>query len=101
MSEDELTKEEIILKQVKGVITAVIKDTATPPHLQHPLSRETIEAMRECLFLISEREQELAQEYGRDTSARPRFKDEPPESVVIPLELSGLTRRRRHDPDRD
>ena len=93
MSEPELTKEERILRSVKGIITQVIKETATPPGMAHPLSEDTIRDMRECLLLISNREQELADEHGRDTSMRPRFRDEPrqaDEAVVVPLHKSGL-----------
>ena len=84
----ELTKEEQILKMVKKVLTDVAKDTYTPAHLKHPLSEDTIHSIRDCLSLITAREQELADEHGRDTSARPRFIDEPPKSVVV--DISGL-----------
>lgn len=84
----ELTKEEQILKMVKKVLTDVAKDTYTPAHLKHPLSENTIHSIRDCLALISAREQELAEEHGRDTSARPRFIDEAPKSVVV--DISGL-----------
>ncbi|MEJ2143030.1 MAG: segregation and condensation protein A [Gammaproteobacteria bacterium] len=84
----ELTKEEQILKMVKKVLTDVAKDTYTPAHLKHPLSENTIHSIRDCLALITAREQELAEEHGRDTSARPRFVDEAPKSVVV--DISGL-----------
>ncbi len=93
MSEQELTKEEQILRSVKGIVTQVIKETATPPGMSHPLSEETIKAMRECLLLISIREQELAREHGRSMDMRPRYRDEPVkpnEAVVVPLHKSGL-----------
>jgi hypothetical protein len=84
----ELTKEEQILKMVKKVLTDVAKDTYTPAHLKHPLSENTIHSIRDCLALITAREQELTEEHGRDTSARPRFVDEAPKSVVV--DISGL-----------
>lgn len=84
---EELTVEERVLRAVKMTLTQVIKDTATEPGMRHPLSDETIESMRNCLGLISSREQELALEHGRDTSARPRFIDEPTKTsnVVVPF----------------
>lgn len=77
MSEPELTKEERILRAMKLTLAGVIRDTATPQGMRHPLSDSTIEDMRQCLALISARERELAAEAGRDASARPRYADEP------------------------
>ena len=83
----ESSKEEQILRAVKRVLTEVIKDTATPPGLKHPLSENTISGMRDCLALISRREMELAEASGRSQDKRPRFKDEPRSQgdVVVPL----------------
>ena len=82
MSND-LTKEERILHMVKKVLSNVAKDTYTAPGLKHPLSEQTILEIRECLGLVVSRESELAQEHGRDKSARPRFIDEPSSTVVV------------------
>ena len=93
MSDQEaLNKEEVILRAVKKILTRVVKDTATPPELKHPLTDDTILAIRDCLGLISTREQELAQETGREMNMRPKFTDEPePQGeVVIPLHETGL-----------
>jgi hypothetical protein len=87
----ELNKEEKILSAVKRVLTEVIKDTATEPGLKHPLSENTINGLRDCLVLISQREQELAAEAGRSMDMRPRFIDEPkPQGdVVVSLDSIG------------
>jgi hypothetical protein len=77
MSGKELTKEERILRAVKHTLAGVVRDTATPHGMRHPLSDATIEDLRQCLALISARERELAAEAGRDASARPRYADEP------------------------
>ena len=90
MTEPELTTEERILRMTKRVLTDVAKDTATDPGIKHPLSEHTIRGIRECLVLITAREQELAKEYGRDTSARPRFIDEPKAEVVVPLNVDSM-----------
>lgn len=90
MSEPELTKEERVLRMMKSVLTSVAKDTATEPGLKHPLSEQTIREIRECLMMITVREQELAKEHGRNTGARPRFVDEPKSEVVVPLDLGSM-----------
>lgn len=96
MSDQQVSREESVLRTVKKTLTDVIKDTATPPGLKHPLKDDTIAALRECLLLISEREQEMAAEAGREMNMRPRFVDEPrrQKEVVIPLDQSGLHRKK-------
>lgn len=71
--------EERILRAVKHTLAAVVRDTATPHGMRHPLSDGTIEDLRQCLALISARERELAAEESR---AKPRFADEPAPQVV-------------------
>ena len=73
----ELSKEERILRAVKLTLAGVVRDTATPHGMRHPLSDATIEDLRQCLALISARERELAAGAGRETGARPRYADEP------------------------
>ncbi|HSJ98279.1 MAG TPA: segregation and condensation protein A [Myxococcota bacterium] len=62
---------------MKLTLAGVIRDTATPHGMRHPLSDATIEDLRQCLALISARERELAQAAGRDPTARPHYADEP------------------------
>ena len=85
MSEPKLSMEERILKAVKMTLASVIKDTATPPGMRHPLSDATIRDLRQCLALISARERELAQAAGRSTEARPRYVDEASKESVVRL----------------
>ncbi|MHB1950844.1 MAG: segregation and condensation protein A [Acidiferrobacteraceae bacterium] len=77
MTDNDLSKEERILRAVKTALTGVIRDTATPPGMRHPLQDSTIEDLRQSLALISARERELAEAAGRPTDARPRYVDEP------------------------
>ena len=77
MSDPKPSMEERILKAMKITLANVVKDTATPPGMRHPLSPETIEDVRQCLALISARERELAQAAGDPQASRPRFADEP------------------------
>ncbi|MDX1374480.1 MAG: hypothetical protein R3357_02880 [Burkholderiales bacterium] len=82
MSETGLSIEERILRAVKRTLANVVRDTATPHGMRHPLSDATIEDLRQCLALISARERELAAAAGRQTGERPRYADEPPQQVV-------------------
>jgi len=77
--ENSAEKELQILRAVKMVITNVIKDTSTEPGMKHPLSESTINDIRQCLTLITSRENELS-----PMTQRPRFTDEP-EKVVVSL----------------
>lgn len=80
--QEQENKEARILSAVKKTLTEVIKDTSTPAGMKHPLKDATIENLRQCLVLISSREQELA---GGASSAKPRYVDEPQDSVVVNL----------------
>ena len=85
MSDSQQSIEARILQAVKHTLAAVIKDTATPHGMRHPLSDATIEDLRQCLALISARERELAQEAGGVKEARPRYVDEPAKESVVRL----------------
>lgn len=100
MSEPELTTEERILRMMKRVLTDVAKDTAPEPGIRHPLSENTIQGIRECLALITTREQELAKEHGRNTNARPRFIDEPKTEVVVPLDIKSMKKGAKKEDNR-
>jgi hypothetical protein len=60
VSESELSMEQRILRAVKRTLANVVRDTATPHGMRHPLSDATIEDLRQCFALISARERELA-----------------------------------------
>ena len=77
MSDSAESMEARILQAVKLTLANVIKDTATPHGMRHPLSDGTIQDLRQCLALISARERELAQAAGRTAADRPRYADEP------------------------
>lgn len=75
--------EERILQAVKLTLAGVVKDTATPHGMRHPLSDATIQDLRQCLALISAREHELAQAAGRPVGAQPRYADEPGQGETV------------------
>ena len=86
MSDNKPGKEEEILIAVKETLTAIAKDTYTPPELTHPLSNETINRIRECFGIVVKRQQELAAERGVEFNDRPRYIDEPDDSFIVSLD---------------
>src|SRR5512143_3675168 len=97
MSSHELSKEEQILRAVKRVLTEVIKDTATGPGMRQPLSDNTINGLRDCLMLISQREHELAEEAGRPNTLRPFFTDEPKKQDEVVVPITSISRQKKDD----
>lgn len=97
MSEPELTTEERVLHMMKRTLTNIARDTAPGPGLRHPLSEDTIQGIRECLLLITTRERELAQQYGRNTGARPHYVDEARDEVVVPLNINAMKKGLKKD----
>jgi hypothetical protein len=97
MNTEVLSKEERILRMMKKVLTDIAKDTHTTPGMKHPLSDQTILAMRDCLALIASREAELAEQAGRKSTHRPKFADEPQDTVVVPLHKTGLKKKPKQD----
>jgi len=83
MSDPELSMEKRILRAVKLTLAGVIRDTATPHGMRHPLSDATIQDLRQCLALISARERELAQAAGRPVGGEPRYADEPGQGDAV------------------
>lgn len=77
LTDSNASTEQRILQAVRLTLANVIKDTATPHGMRHPLSDGTIEDLRQCLALISARERELAEVAGQPMGKRPRFTDEP------------------------
>ena len=81
----ETSKEQRILRMCKRVLTDIAKDTVTQPGLKHPLSEHTIQGIRDCLQLISSREAEILSDQGRPSTSKPRFADQPQNTVVVNL----------------
>jgi len=80
------SKEEEILQLIKNTLTAIAKDTYTPPELTHPLSGDTINQIRNCFSVITQRQQELARARGEEFNDRPRYIDEPDDTFVVSLD---------------
>ncbi len=97
MSEDNLSKEQRILRVMRKVLSNIVKDTTPKPGMLHPLSDQTIEDIKACFALISAREGELYHE----SPLRPVFTDEPRTATVIPLGQTGLKKKRPAPSDDD
>ncbi len=80
----ELSKEQQILIVMRKVLASIIKDTTPPPGMKHPMSEQTIQDVRACLGLISNRERELADRQGRAVE-QPYYIDEPRGEKVVPI----------------
>jgi len=80
------------------VLTRIIKETATPPGEQHPLSAACINDMRECLFLVSAREQQLVRDDGRSTGQRPRYANDLPAQGTFVVTLDQIKRKGKESP---
>ena len=79
-------REEEILQIIKNTLTAIAKDTYTPPELSHPLSSDTINQIRHCFGVITQRQQELARARGEEFNDRPHYIDEPKDTFVVSLD---------------
>lgn len=90
-------KEYRILRAMKIVLTGVIRDTTVPRGHKHPLSDNTIEDIRQCLGLISAREQELLTEAGENADMIPRFVDEPQATTVVPISKIGRNKPKKEE----
>lgn len=82
MSNDELSKEQRILRAMRKTLANVIKDVTPKSGYLSPLSDETVEGIKECFTLISIREKELADELGMST-AKPYYVDEVQTATVV------------------
>ena len=94
MSDQDISTEEEILQLVKSTLTAIAKDTYTPPELTHPLSSDTINQIRDCFTVITRRQQALAGARGEEFNDRPRYIDEPNDTFVVSLDdFRGSTKK--------
>ena len=83
MSTEELSKEQRILRVMRKTLGNVVKDVTPLGGRPNPLSAGTIQDIKDCFGLISERERELAQALGFD-QAKPHYADGdmPSEKVI-------------------
>lgn len=83
MNNEELSKEQRILREMRKTLGNIVKDTAPRPGRENPLSAETIQGIKDCFGLIAAREQELAQQLNF-APQRPYYSDgEAPAAKVV------------------
>ena len=68
--------EQRILITMRQVLSTVIKEITPGQGMRHPLSKQTIEDVRQCFGLIAARERELNQLNGSVQPEKPEYKDE-------------------------
>ena len=83
MNTENLSKEQRILRAMRKVLANIVKDTATKPGTPSVLSDSTIQDIRECFGVISEREAELADALGLNRNEKPYYTDQPQKTNVI------------------
>jgi len=83
MNTEELSKEQSILRAMRKTLGNVVRDVTPLGGRPNPLTSDTIQNIKDCFALISERERELAESLGFD-AVKPYYKDgELPNAQVI------------------
>ena len=83
MDTAELSKEQRILRLMRKTLGNVVRDATPLGGRTNPLSDDTIQDIKDCFVLISERERELAESLNFD-QAKPYYKDgEQPNARVV------------------
>jgi hypothetical protein len=83
MDTAELSKEQRILRQMRKTLGNVVKDVTPLGGRTNPLSESTIQDIKDCFGLISDRERELAEALNFD-QAKPYYADsEQPHAKVV------------------
>jgi len=83
MNTAELSKEQQILRLMRKTLGNVVRDVTPLGGRPNPLTGSTIQDIKDCFALISEREKELADKLGFD-QAQPYYQDgELPNAQVI------------------
>ena len=83
MTTEELSKEQRIIRAMRKTLGNIVRDCTPLGGRPNPLTESTIQDIKDCFALISEREKELADKLGFD-QAQPYYKDgEQPNSNVL------------------
>jgi hypothetical protein len=83
MDKEELSKEQRILRMMRKTLGNIVKDVTPLGGRTNPLSANTIQDIKDCFVLISERERELGESLGFNRS-KPHYQDgEPAKSNVV------------------
>jgi hypothetical protein len=83
MNTEELSKEQRILRAMRKTLGNVVRDVTPLGGRTNPLTNDTIQDIKDCFSLISERERELAESLNFD-QAKPYYQNgEQPNAKVI------------------
>jgi hypothetical protein len=82
MNTEELSKEQRILRAMRKTLGNVVRDVTPLGGRPNPLTESTIQDIKECFALISEREHELAESLDFD-EARPYYRDGSPQGAQV------------------
>lgn len=74
MDKEESSKEQRILRLMRKTLGNVVRDVTPRAGRPNPLSDDTVQDIKDCFALISERERELAGQLGF-APERPYFRD--------------------------
>ncbi len=85
MNDDNLSKEQRILRVLRKVLGNIVKDAMPAQGTPHPFKESTIHDIRDLFGLIAERERELALMAGLSDNEKPYYTDEPPASKVVAM----------------
>jgi hypothetical protein len=89
MDKEELSKEQRILRAMRKTLGNIVKDVTPLGGRINPLADSTIQDIKDCFALISERERELAEALDFD-QAKPYYADgELPNAKVISIVKPG------------
>lgn len=83
MDQQELSKEQQIMRAMRKTLTSVVRDCAPKDGVPSPLAEPTVENIRMCLGMIAAREAELAEALGLSRNERPHYSDEPGNADVV------------------
>lgn len=82
MNKEELKKEQRVLSLMRKTLGSIVKDVTPLGGRPNPLTNSTIQEIKECFGLISEREKELADKLGFD-QAKPHYADDKQPSASV------------------
>lgn len=94
-----LEKDRRILVVLRKVLAQIVRETTPQPGIQHPLSKSTIEDIRQCFALISAREQELAEQAGIEVKERPVYPDQQGPDSPKPVSIKRVPPATEHGSD--
>ncbi len=83
MDIDHVNLERKFMLLLRKTFASVVRETAPRDGISSPFTEQTIDDIRLCLSLISERERALAEKSGVENQMRPHFVDEPQTTAQV------------------